>query len=111
VTGRVTVDDRAAPIGMVTFYPADGDLSRPTPVGQIQPDGTYTLKVGSKPGLPAGEYDVAVMVMDTPAPPKDKQPPAAIPLSPKRYADPKTSGFHFTVKPGENVIDLPLKSQ
>ncbi|VTT99193.1 Uncharacterized protein OS=Singulisphaera acidiphila (strain ATCC BAA-1392 / DSM 18658 / VKM B-2454 / MOB10) GN=Sinac_0124 PE=4 SV=1 [Gemmataceae bacterium] len=108
VTGKVTVGGRDAPIGEVTFYPADGDAARPTPRGMIARDGTYTLKVGSKSGLPAGDYRVAVQVMDTPPPPRGNEPPAALPLSPRRYGDPKTSGLEFTVKPGANTIDLPL---
>ncbi|WP_439627908.1 hypothetical protein [Gemmata sp.] len=108
VTGRVTVGGRDAPIGEVTFYPADGDAARPTPRGMIERDGSYTLRVGARTGLPAGVYRVAVQVMDTPPPPRGNEPPAAIPLSPRRYGDPKTSGLEFTVKPGANTIDLPL---
>ena len=111
VTGKVTVDGRDAPIGEVTFYPADGDPARPTPRGMIARDGSYSLKVGAKTGLPAGDYKVGVQVMDTPPPPKGHAPPAAIPLSPRRYGDPKTSGLEFTVKPGANTIDLPLKGK
>ena len=108
VTGKVTVDGRDAPIGEVTFYPLDGDTTRPTPRGMIGPDGVYTLKVGPKTGLPSGEYRVAVQVVDTPEPPKGNEPPASKPLSPVRHGDPATSGFEFTVKPGPNTIDLPL---
>ncbi|MCE9564394.1 MAG: carboxypeptidase-like regulatory domain-containing protein [Planctomycetes bacterium] len=111
VTGKVTVDDRDAPIGEVTFYPADGDTSRPTPRAVIGSDGEYELKVGSKRGLPSGDYKVAVQVMDKLGPPKPNQAPEAKPLSPLRYGDPKTSGFEFTVKPGSNTINLPLKGK
>ncbi len=111
VTGKVTVDDRDAPSGEVTFYPVDGDTTRPTPRGLIGPDGVYTLKVGAKTGLPSGEYKVAVQVMDTLEPPKGNQPPAARPLSPVRYGDPTTSGFEFTVKPGANTFDLTIKGK
>jgi hypothetical protein len=111
VTGKVTVDDRDAPIGMVTFYPADEDPNRPTPTGQIGPGGVYILKTGAKEGLPSGDYRVGVQVMDTPPPLKDNQPPASLPLSPPRYGNPKTSGFEFTVEPGSNEINLPVKGR
>ncbi len=111
VTGKVTVDDRAAPLGEVTFYPADGDTNRPTPRGMISPDGTYSLKVGANSGLPSGQYKATVMVMEMLVPASENQPPGAKPLSPPRYGDPKTSGFEFTVKPGSNRIDLPLKGK
>ncbi|MFM8270983.1 MAG: hypothetical protein ACKODX_01415 [Gemmata sp.] len=111
VTGKVTVDGRDAPIGEVTFYPAGDDTSRPTPRGLIGPGGVYALKVGSQDGLPAGEYRVAIQVMDTPPPPKGNEPPAARPLSPARYGNPDTSGLVFTVKPGPNTIDLPLTTK
>ena len=111
VSGRVTVNGRPAPIGEVTFYPADGDATRPTPRGMIERDGTYTLRVGARTGLPAGDYKVAVQVMDVPPPPKGTEPPAAMPLSPPRYGDPKTSGLEFTVAPGANSIDLSLSGR
>jgi hypothetical protein len=45
VSGRVTVGGKPVPSGVVMFYPEAG----PTAVGEIRPDGTYTLTT-QKPG-------------------------------------------------------------
>lgn len=109
VSGTVTVDGKPAPLGEVTFYPMNDDLKSATPRGTIEPNGNYSLKVGSKSGLPSGEYRVSVAVMEMRGGGPNVA-PAALSLSPPRYGDPKTSGLTFTVKPGSNTIDLRLSS-
>jgi hypothetical protein len=110
VTGKVMVDDRPAPFGEVNFYPVDDDPTKPTPRGLIDPDGSYTLKVGAKRGLPSGEYRVAVTVMELSGGGPNQAPGARSLISPV-YGNPQTSGLQFTVKSGSNTIDLKLKGK
>jgi hypothetical protein len=101
VTGKVTYPDGSpATGGEVSLHHVD-DPNVPSPVGYIQPDGTFTLFT-EKPGdgVAVGKYKVAVA-----SPTDDYGPKNPRPIDLK-FADPKTSGIEFEVKPGANTLDV-----
>jgi hypothetical protein len=113
VSGTVTLNDQPLTSGTVTFHPTgDGPLG----IATIGPDGRYEIMVGKDRSLPPGDYVVtveateAVSSGDWPAT-KGPPPPPKAPkrITPAKYADKKTTDLRFTVKSGENRIDVPLK--
>lgn len=101
VSGTVTLDGKALPVGTVTFRPVtEGAVA----YGSIDPNGNYTVRTGTDKGLVSGEYVVTV-VATTGVPPMGKL------LIPPRYGNPKESGLRFTVDASTNRIDLPLRSK
>jgi hypothetical protein len=114
VSGTVTLDGQVLKAGTVTFHPTG---SGPTGIGTIGPDGRYEVAVGTDKSLPPGEYVVTVEATEAAiasanqpvgAPPRPPAPPKR--FTPAKYADRGTSDLRFTVKAGDNKIDLPLKS-
>jgi hypothetical protein len=105
VSGKVTLDNQPLTKGDVTFSPTtpDGQIA----YGTIDSSGNYTLKTGGDTGIKPGEYEVSVRATGEP-PASDKPPPL---LTPEKYADPKKSGWKFTVKAGSNTFDLPMVSE
>lgn len=118
VQGNVTIDGVLASRGTVTFFPAKGG---PVAVGQIHPDGSYSLRTGLNAGgspddakIRPGQYVVTVMVTGEPAAAElhkaDGSPPIAGPrLTSIKYASKETSGLHFDIKPGLNMVALELE--
>ena len=120
VTGTVTLNGTKLKGGNVAFYPASGPSIGTT----IGTDGTYTAK-----NVPAGPAKIVVETSSL-APvsrvkvPKYKAPPGAgggytppdrgatedrfTPI-PALYEDKATTPLEYTVKPGEQTFDLPLK--
>jgi hypothetical protein len=118
VTGTVTVDGELAKTGTVTFHPAKEGRAA---IGRIYPDGSYSLRTGqgdlshSDGGtLSSGEYLVTASVTKETAKGdvvSEGGPPKPGPsLIDKKYAQKDTTDLRFTVKPGEQVIVLDLKS-
>jgi hypothetical protein len=101
VTGTVRYSD-GSPVtsGEVLLYPAD-DPAAPSPVGHIQPDGSFALFT-DRPGdgAPVGRYTVTVAPLGDEYNARNPRP-----IDPK-YADPATSGLTYEVKPGTNTLDL-----
>lgn len=110
VDGVVTLDSNPVPRGTVTFKPTG---SGPAAYGQIQSDGSYSLRTGREEGLPPGDYQVTV-VANEPAPVQQTAtgapPPPGKPITPGWYKRPETSGLQFSVEPGSNDINLELTS-
>ena len=103
VSGTVTLNGEVLPTGVVSFHPVD---KGPIGNGPIEPDGSYTLRTGNQPGIPAGEYIVTVVAYGTPpAGNAEMKPPL---LTPRKYADKSQSDLRYQVKPGSNRIDLEL---
>ncbi|MEX1230737.1 MAG: hypothetical protein WEB58_10880 [Planctomycetaceae bacterium] len=101
VAGKVTYNGEALKRGKVMFQPPNGSII----VGEIQPDGTYTLK-----GV-VGPNDVTIIARD--------EVPTAGPDEPISRVEPKNdippeygtpdSGLKFEVKPGTNTADFDLQ--
>jgi len=128
VTGKVTVGDKPATSGKITFVHNDGR----TAVALIGLDGTYraegvpvgTLKVGIegfRPPSIAAKTNPKVKGIGKMKDPNDPNAPAGPVLDPttftsgptisRRYSDPKGSGLTAEVKDGtQNKIDFPLKA-
>jgi hypothetical protein len=127
VSGRVTVGGRPVSSGTIMFYPASG----PGAVGEIGPDGAYTLTTYRRgDGAAIGMHAVAIHATAI-GPSSVKQPekyedelrapgqptgPILVPgkvtwLVPEKYSLPATSPLTAEVKPGTNTIpfDIPAK--
>jgi hypothetical protein len=126
VTGRVTVGGKAVTSGVVMFHPADG----PTAVGEIRPDGTFTLTtVAAGDGAVVGPHKVTVQsttvgpgVMAEPKSldeemklSREKLPGGKILVPgkvnwvvPEKLSRADTTTLTAEVKPGPNTIDLAI---
>lgn len=113
VGGIVTLDGKPVPSGVVTFSPkGDG----PTGYAAIGSDGRYVVQVGSRSGLPPGEYVVTVAanvapaegVSSAPGPYSDGITPLA---TPQRYADREQSPLRATLTSGSQSLPLELTSE
>ncbi len=121
VSGKVTIDGRPLPSGMVNYTPDEqkGNKGKALGIGPID-NGDYTLKAtsatGSKPGLPEGWYKVTVT---SGAPPtqvaKDAaggkggpMPGAGVPIASK-YASAQTTPLVIEVKKGAPAGTYDLK--
>ncbi|MCC6123336.1 MAG: hypothetical protein IT426_00065 [Pirellulales bacterium] len=104
VTGKVTLDGIPLNSGTAVFYPRKGGAAA---YGSIQPDGSYKIETGASKGLAAGEYAVTVVAATPPEPGFE----FGKLLTPVRYGKVESSDLKFTIQPGSNIVDLPLKSK
>jgi hypothetical protein len=109
VSGKVTYQNKPVKFGTVLIEGSDGNAGQ----GNIEEDGSYFV-----PGIVTGQARVAV---NSPNPKsitlvakRDKKPepypdvPGWFAI-PKQYENPSTSGLTYTIKRGENKIDIELK--
>jgi hypothetical protein len=118
IYGKVTFKDQPVGGGTVTLIPAGRDKKiPPIPIG---PDGSFQAG-----GIPVGQMTVTietesakktagvyVMPNGQPPPKGTSEPqienaPKYVAI-PKKYADPKTSGLSWDIKPGNNDKNFPL---
>jgi hypothetical protein len=111
VTGKVTYQGLALQGGIIVFTP-DGSRGGhgAMAVGEIQPDGTYSLRTEKAFGAAAGWYRVTVATASVGTIPSPGQrfhvPPS---LLPEKYRDPDLSRLVCEVKPDRaNSIDFNL---
>ena len=110
VSGNVTVDGTPLDHGTIMFVPVSGGKGMGA-TAQIQGDGSYSIRIGSLKGLPAGSYKVKVSARAPSIPSRGGGPPAPGKLlTPKKYRVTSTSGLQFDVARGRNKIDLELNS-
>lgn len=110
VSGIVSLDEQNLERGTVAFFPTAGG---PPAYGQIESDGSYTVRTGREDGIIAGEYQVTVAANEPPATQRSKSggpPPPGKSITPIWYRSQQTSGLSITVEPGNNEIDLPLSN-
>jgi len=109
VSGRVTLDGNPIGPGTVVFAPVAG--GKPA-TGSIDASGNYSMNTSRELGLGAGKYTVAASIRELPQNVKrsDRPPPGKLRI-PEKYEDSTASGLEFTVEPGQNTIDIELKSQ
>jgi hypothetical protein len=113
VTGTITMDGKPLELGngtcTVSFYPEAGG---PAAQARVAPDGTYALKTGSTQGIRSGKYTVTVVATGPSPKPAPGSPPMPGPLlTPTRYGTKQRSDLRFTIEPGTNRIDIPMKSK
>ncbi len=105
VKGLVVLDGKPLSSGVVVLVSSKDSGEY---FGNIGSDGRFTIKTGEDQGAPEGDYRVRI---DPELKPKQttrtKKVAANLPY-PGRYADETTSDLSFTVKPGENDLDLKL---
>jgi hypothetical protein len=128
VSGKVTYKGQAVTAGTVTFTPitGKGGDSGDVASGQIESNGSYTLTTfDTGDGAVLGQHAVTVVVHDGSADlkslntragadmskPGSVQPRYVLPklATPKKYSDPATTPFKYTVTAEPKVIDLELK--
>jgi hypothetical protein len=104
--GKVTFKGQPVTEGRVVFF------SPPySAVGDLQSDGTYTLKWQGRSSIPIGDYKVYIEPPRPPAATGDDA-PATIshPSIPDKYQLSSTTDLTASVKEGENAIpDLDMK--
>jgi hypothetical protein len=111
VKGRITYKGKPVPNGTVNFLPEDAN--KPSATGEIQPDGSYSLKtvVSNRPsdGAVVGKHKVVIVAMQDMASrlPEDRI-PLPPPIVPIKYTSPATSTLTAEVEDNENVIDFDL---
>jgi len=108
VSGTVYLDDKPLKTGNVTFYPSQGGAAVYSRIGA---NGAYQLKTGDTFGLKPGEYKVTVVATETPPVVKGSTPPIGKLITPRKYGQLEETDLLFTVGPGNNTIDLRLKSE
>jgi hypothetical protein len=113
VTGTVTMDGKPLELGngtcTVSFYPEAGG---PASQARVGADGTYALKTGNTQGIRSGKYTVTVVATGPSRQPPPGSPPMPGPLlTPTRYGTKERSDLHYTIEPGTNRIDIPMKSK
>ena len=106
VYGTVTLDGKPLESGTVSFHPVGEGAAA---YGRIGADGSYRLHTGAEQGLAAGEYVVTVVA--TAPPPNPHSEVVGKLLTPARYGSFDQTDLRFTVEPGRNKIDLPLRTK
>jgi hypothetical protein len=110
VSGTVTLDGSPVGPGTVVFAPTD-DKSNPA-TGLVEVDGDYFLRSNRIRGLPPGHYKVSVSVVHyDPVAAGQRSTKPGKQITPRKYADPSTSGLEYDVEPGNNSIDIDLTSK
>jgi len=106
VRGSVTFNGKPTPGATVVFHLTERAANKserpPLPSGEVQEDGSFTLRTHPYGGgAPAGEYRVAVVWLDRARQGSDGTVPNKLP---GRYANPETSGLKAVVKAGSTEL-------
>lgn len=110
VSGKVTLDGKPVPVGLVIFTPESGRSAS----GKIQPDGTYVLETyDENDGAVLGRHRLGVMARETiPGQGPMGSPKPGPSLIPERYGSAETSGLSFEVTDnGPHVFNIELSSR
>jgi hypothetical protein len=108
VSGTVKFADGKPAPGCVVEFTSEAEATKGMNArGEVQPDGSYQLKTvvngKEKDGAVAGPQKVIVV-----PPPASSSGPAPLTI-PLRYAEAKSSGLTFEVKPGPNAYPVTLE--
>jgi hypothetical protein len=110
VAGRVTLAGKPVSEGSVVFSSPETGVAR---MANLDPDGQFIVRSFDLPGLPVGEYGVAISPHRVSSGEFRPVEPAAAGLGmvivPQRYREPETSGLVRQVEIGENKFDIPLE--
>lgn len=103
--GKVTLDGKPLPTGVVTFHNTqDG----PSGYGQVQPDGNYAARTGTQTGLKPGDYTVTVSAHESSAASTGFVEVTPRAITPARYASAETSGLRYHVTESGGTYDIQL---
>jgi hypothetical protein len=114
VKGKVTYKGKPVPNGTINFLPTNGN--KPSASGEIQSDGSYSLKtfVSNRPsdGAVVGQHKVVIVAMvDMASRLPEERIPLPPPIVPVKYTSPATSDLTAEVENKENMIDFDLKDE
>jgi hypothetical protein len=108
VKGKVTIDGKPATEGGVVFHSVENPMVQL--IGNISPEGDYSIMSKREFGAPEGQYRVTVMVTETPKRPNGQ--PMGLPktVSNPKYADVAKTPLTLSVvaDAGPNAYDLAL---
>lgn len=112
VSGVVTIDGQPITGGenlraTVFFYPEGG--SGTPAVGLLDSQGKYSIATGSKSGMEPGAYVVTISATEIIPAKEEGEAPTGRPITARKYADPKQSGFRVQVERGKNTFDFDLE--
>jgi len=112
VQGKVSYKGSLLQSGTVVFTPdasrgGRGELAH----GEIQSDGSFTLRTGTAAGAVPGWHRVTVAAVQPPTnPPPGHRYAVPVSLIPEKYRDPELSGLVREVKPNQvNTVKLELE--
>jgi hypothetical protein len=110
VSGTVTFNGQPVSEGMVVFFEPE---LRVYQGARIQPDGRYSVTMSDGPGVPVGQYQVAVMPPVIESPGSKAFGPLAVKEYrniPLKYRNPRTSPLKLAVVEGDNPpFDIDMK--
>jgi hypothetical protein len=113
VSGRVTYEGKPIALGMITFNsPQTGHVA----TADLEPDGSYTMRLNDRDGLPLGHYNICVRppltVQHETDPSKVRRNNLYAPTIskdiPMKYRFENSSGLEATVQEDENLFDFNL---
>lgn len=104
VSGSVTMAGQPVAEAIVTFVPTTPGDEAKSAQSETDTDGhfemSYSMGDDDKPGLPPGEYGVAIQKLDLTSVRSTLTPPKS--LLPQRYGNIQSSGLTANVQAGEN---------
>ena len=113
VSGLVTVDGQPLAGGdevrATIYFSPEGGTGAPA-IGLLDGSGAYEMSTGSKSGMQPGAYVVTISATKIIPPKEAGEAPSGKPLTSRKYADPRKSGFRVEVEPGSNTFDFDLES-
>jgi len=108
VSGKVTLD--GAPLKNATIiFAGEGHL--PTCMATTSEDGSYVAQTGQLKGLLPGSYKVTVVVWKTKESTSKMGEPKQDLVTPKKYANAKTSGLTAEITSSNYNLNFDLKSE
>ena len=112
VSGHITLNGQPLVGGgdmrtTVYFFP-EGGTGAPA-VGLTDEDGNYEIQTGSQEGVMPGSYLVTISASKLIPPRVPGEAAGGKPLTPRKYANPSTSGLRVEVAPGSNEFDFALE--
>lgn len=112
VSGGVTIDGEPIAGGenvraTVYFYP-EGGTGTPA-IGLLDESGQYEISTGSQSGIQPGSYVVTISATEIIPAKQQGEAPTGRPITARKYADPRLSGFRVEVEPGSNTFDFDLE--
>ncbi len=111
VSGKIFWNDELLTLedshrGKVVFRPVSGGANC---TGAIDTEGNYTVGTGGRDAIAPGDYLISLSVVEVVPAEDPDQLPEGMPITPKMYASPLTSGLTLMVKSGENVHDIRIE--
>lgn len=108
VTGKVTFRGEPLDHGTVVFFPT-GNTKGPQALGEIQPDGSFTMKTVGKAGAVVGKHKVTVQCRRVVTLEEAKDLVVGELLIPKQYTQHDSTSLKINVEKGGSELPIELK--